>query len=259
MKSLLKKILIICGIICTVSITTSLINTRQAFADDNSTQSLGTCRDFAGFTSWDCNATLSDVNNPEDLKSNVWIIVANVAIDITVAAAYLVVGYVIYGGYLYTLSGGEASKVATGKKAIYQAFIGLAIVLLANIILNSIRLALGNVDFSKNYVYKNQGVDPLNLFTSALSWVIGIAGFVSAIFVVYGGISYSTSAGDPGKLKKAKDMITYALIGLAIVALSETLVIFISNAISNSSEASTETSHINQTIISKEFYETQNN
>lgn len=189
------------------------------------------CRYFLGMVSWDCNTGFDGTVNENTLKTGTWTAVANVATDITVIAAYLVIGYVIYGGYLYVFSAGDPGKTMNGKKTLSRAFIGLAIVMSANIILNSIRVALG-VNFVDNCV-TSQCLAPGDIVTNAIHWVIGIAGAIATIFVVYGGISYTTSAGDPGKLKKAKDMILYALIGLAIVALAELITAFVSNIIRN--------------------------
>ena len=83
-------------------------------------------------------------------------------------------------------------------------------------------------------------------------WFIAVAGIVSAIFLVYGGISYMTSSGEPNKLQKAKNTITYSLIGLAIVALATIITAFVSNMIK---EANGNAGLINETIISKEVYE----
>lgn len=187
------------------------------------------CREILGLKSWDCGIDIQGIDSQGELKSGVWAIAANILIDITVVAAYLVIGYTIYGGYQYIMSSGDPNKVASGKKTLSNAFIGLAIVMLANVILNSIRIALG-VNLSQNCA-TSQCVDPGQMVNSAIQWVIGVSGFVSAIFVVYGGITYMSSAGEPGKLQKAKQMIIYALIGLAIVALSEAIVVFVTNMI----------------------------
>ena len=248
MKTLFKKILVVCGIITAISATTNIATPQSASAFGND------CQYFLGMTSWDCHV-VENVTSEDQLKTNIWTIAANVATDITVIAAYLVIGYVIYGGYLYVFSGGDPGKVATGKKALYQAFLGLAIVMSANVIFNSIRIALG-ADFTKNCATTDAcyGVDTAgNMILSTIQWVVGIAGVIAAIFVVYGGISYATSAGDPNKLQKAKSMITYALIGLAIVALAETITAFVSNMIRKANETS-ETSLIETT---KEYYETK--
>ena len=89
------------------------------------------------------------------------------------------------------------------------------------------------------------------MVVNLIQWVVGIAGVVSAAFVVYGGITYTTSSGDAAKLQKAKNMIIYALIGLAIVALAEVITAFVSNMIREANK----NAYINETIISKEVHE----
>ena len=255
MKNFLKKILTVSVIIFAISFVFTFLSPDSSYATGYTNS---TCNNFLGFTSWNCGVTIT---NEATLKKGIWQIVANVATDITVAAAYLVLGYVIYGGYLYIFSGGDPGKVATGKKALYQAFLGLAIVMLAYAIMSTIRFALlgangnlgGCVEVKSDGQIKGSGcVNATTAISGAISWFIGIAGIVSAIFVVYGGISYSTSAGDPSKLQKAKQMITYALIGLAIVALAEVITAFVTNIIQNSNK----TSYINNnTTISKEVHD----
>lgn len=237
MKNLFKKILLVFGIVGIMSITT----TSYAFADscDHS---------FLGLSPWNCG--VGTINSEDSLKSGIWIIASNVATDITIIAAYLVLGYVIYGGYLYTFSGGDPGKVASGKKTLAQAFIGLAIVMSANLIMGSIRIAL--VGSSGNIGNCATGVDACvsttDLVNNLVNWFTAIAGVASAIFLVYGGISYMTSAGDPGKVQKSKQMILYSLIGLAIVALAVVITAFVSNTIRSANNSAY---LITQTIISK--------
>ena len=213
------------------------------------------CDLFLGLTPWDCGVLQEEENlsGEEKLKAGIWQIAANVASDITVIAAYLVLGYVIYGGYLYTFSGGDPGKIANGRKTLAQAFLGLAIVMSANIIMGAIRIALvgssGNIG---NCVTEGGCIKPNEMVTSLINWFIAIAGIVSAIFLVYGGITYITSSGDPGKVKKAKDMIMYSLIGLAIVALATVITSFVSSNINKATDTS-----FSKTIISKEDHETK--
>lgn len=204
----------------------------------------GTCNYVLGFTSWNCNV---DIHDQETLKSGIWTIVANILTDITVAAAYLVLGFVIYGGYLYMSSSGDSSKVANGKKTLTQAFIGLAIVMGASVILNTIRIALG-ANFTGNCA-TNECVDPSIMVTNLIQYVIGMAGAVAVIFIVVGGFGYITSAGDPAKLQKAKQTILYACIGIIVVALAEVITAFVSNIIREG------ISQVNQTTIAKELHE----
>lgn len=244
MKSLTQKILLTGFIIALVSSVFSFLAPNSTFAAEGFQ---GTCRDFLGLTSWDCGVV---IKTEDDIKNNIWTIAANIATDITIIAAYLVLGYVIYGGYLYIFSGGDPNKTAAGRKTLTHAFIGLAIVMSANVIMGAIRIALvggsGNIG---DCATAGGCIKPSDMVTNLIQWFVGMAGIVAAIFVVYGGISYITSSGDPGKLQKAKQIILYALIGLVICALAEIITAFVSSTIRDAN------SYINQTTIAKEVHE----
>lgn len=57
--------------------------------------------------------------------------------------------------------------------------------------------------------------------------IIGVLGLVAVVVVIYGGIQYMTSAGDAPKVKKAKETILYACIGLIICVLAFAIVNFV--------------------------------
>lgn len=85
----------------------------------------------------------------------------------------------------------------------------------------------------------NSNSDLPTVIQNILNAIIAVAGIVSVVFIIIGGIQYTTSAGDPGKTKKAKDTILYALIGLIICALSFAIVNFtISRIIYNNNSSS---------------------
>ena len=72
------------------------------------------------------------------------------------------------------------------------------------------------------------GSDDLpNVIINILNAIIGVAGFISVIWIIIGGVSYMTSAGDPSKTKKARDTILYACIGLIICVLAFVIVNFV--------------------------------
>lgn len=234
MKTIFKKILVICAIFLAVFAVANLKPSGEANAAGGNAE----CRYFLGLNSWDCNIDPS-WKGDETLKSNIVQIALNVFVDITVLAAYLVLGFVIYGGYQYLLSSGEAAKVAAGKKTLIHAFIGLAIVLLSHIILNTIRIALmGSNGGDMSECVSGECVTPGNLVSNLITWVIGIAGTVSLIFIFIGGISYMTAAGEPAKLQKAKQTILYAAIGLVIVAISMSVTALVTGII-NGAKGST--------------------
>lgn len=237
MKNFFKKFALFLGIIATVSATSSLISVTPVSARD--------CEPFAGLVCWDDK--VPEMDSEANLKTGIAQIATNILTDLSVIAAYLVLGYVIYGGYLYMFSSGDPTKAAIGKKTLTQAFIGLAITISAFTIFSAIRIALvGNsaLGFSNN-------AEAGSMVTNLIQWVIGMGGVVAVIFVVVGAFSYMTANGDPTKLQKAKTTILYAIIGLVIVALAEVLVAFISNLVRESNADSQ--GFIKDTIITREI------
>lgn len=63
--------------------------------------------------------------------------------------------------------------------------------------------------------------------TGLINVILGIVGFLAVLMIIFGGITYTTSAGDPGKVKKAKDTIMYGLIGLVVAVLAFAIVNFV--------------------------------
>lgn len=74
------------------------------------------------------------------------------------------------------------------------------------------------------------GVDAL--LAGALKYALFIAGAISVIFVIVGGIQYITSAGSPDAAKKAKTTITMALAGLVLVLCASLIINFTITVIS---------------------------
>jgi len=66
--------------------------------------------------------------------------------------------------------------------------------------------------------------DLARIVTNAL---LGIAGSLSVIFLIVGGIMYTTSAGNESTTKKAKSTITGAIVGLIICLMAYAIVTFV--------------------------------
>lgn len=60
-----------------------------------------------------------------------------------------------------------------------------------------------------------------------LNAIIAVLAIVCVAVIIIGGVQYMTSSGDAGKVKKAKDTILYAVIGLVVCALAATIVNFV--------------------------------
>ena len=66
-----------------------------------------------------------------------------------------------------------------------------------------------------------------NVLDTVYLWV----GIIAVIFIIIGGVNYTMSQGDPGKVKKAKDTILYAVIGLIVSLLAFAITAFVLNAL----------------------------
>ena len=73
--------------------------------------------------------------------------------------------------------------------------------------------------------------DLATVITNILNAVIAVSGLVAVVFIIVGGINYMTSAGETQKLEKSKKTILYAVIGLAVCALSFAIVNWAINVI----------------------------
>lgn len=71
-----------------------------------------------------------DYEQPEITKLNdIWVIALNVVESLVSAAAYVAVGYIIWGGFKYMKSRGDPGQLVEAKNTITQAVIGLGVAL----------------------------------------------------------------------------------------------------------------------------------
>ena len=54
-----------------------------------------------------------------------------------------------------------------------------------------------------------------------------VVGIISVMMIIFGGLKYITSGGETNGVKAAKNTILYAVIGLVIVAIAESIVQFV--------------------------------
>jgi hypothetical protein len=66
-----------------------------------------------------------------------------------------------------------------------------------------------------------------------------IVGIVAVIMIIFGGFKYITAGGDSGQLTSARHTITYAIVGLVIVALAQFIVQFVIQQVTGSNEEET--------------------
>lgn len=64
----------------------------------------------------------------------------------------------------------------------------------------------------------------ITVFLNLFSVILGI---IAVVMIMYGGYKYITANGDSGNITSAKHTIIYALIGLVVVALAQSIVRFV--------------------------------
>ncbi len=65
------------------------------------------------------------------------------------------------------------------------------------------------------------------VFKNVISGALLFVGIVALLFIIYAGINFVTSGGDPKKIESARKIMTFAIIGMVIVLLSFAILIFI--------------------------------
>ena len=96
----------------------------------------GSGRYFLGMPSWDRGLGDCDNINADELLAGdkVKIIASNVVAIATHIAAFVAVGFVIYGGFAFVLSSGNAEQATNARKTIINAAVGLVIVIMARVL-----------------------------------------------------------------------------------------------------------------------------
>lgn len=72
-----------------------------------------------------------------------------------------------------------------------------------------------------------------DLLTNGLNIVYFVAGAVAVIVIIFAGIMYATSSGDAGRVAKAKNLLTYSIVGLIVVLVAFTITSFVSGRFSS--------------------------
>ena len=73
----------------------------------------------------------------------------------------------------------------------------------------------------------SDGKGLMDQMNTIINVALGVIGFVAVVMIIMGGVQYTTSAGDAGRVKKAKDTIMYGIIGLVIALLAYAIVNFV--------------------------------
>lgn len=72
-----------------------------------------------------------------------------------------------------------------------------------------------------------KGVTMTTIVARVIKVVLGLVGVLALIMMIYGGITWMTSGGNVEQVKKGKNTLVWAVLGLAVVFLAYSLVYFV--------------------------------
>ena len=67
----------------------------------------------------------------------------------------------------------------------------------------------------------------LSLLFNVVQALLFVLGIISVIAVIYGGLTFITSGGDPSKTKQAREIIIYAMVGVVIAVSAQLILYFV--------------------------------
>ncbi len=102
-------------------------------------------------------------------------------------------------------------------------------------ILTIVADAKSDINNKINDLPNSGGVGATQL-SNVLMWVYAAAGLIAVAVIVYGGIKYIMSQGDPGKTKQASQILAYAVVGLFVVLLAGAITAFATGMIGGATQ-----------------------
>lgn len=89
---------------------------------------------------------------------------------------------------------------------------------------NALEDACSQSGSGDNPICQNSDDNAIDIVAILVNTLLFIIGALAVVMIIWGGIAYTTSAGDAGRVKKAKDTIMYAIIGLIVAFLAYAIV-----------------------------------
>lgn len=125
--------------------------------------------------------------------------------------------FIVIGGVMYILSGGNEKMITTAKNTITSAIIGLAIALAAPTFLKEIKNILGGGAGANPDEMISQALTLNEIVMRILNLLLSLVGILAIIGLIIGGAFYLTAYGDDKRIESGKKIITSSIIGIVIV------------------------------------------
>ena len=117
-------------------------------------------------------------------------------------------------------------KVFTSIAIVAMAFMGFGGLVASQ----TLPVSAGGVDMVEQYTTDaNDGntTEMMPMVQIIINVILGVLGLICVAMIIVGGIMYTTSQGKPDKVKQAKDIILYSIVGLVVALLAFAVVNFV--------------------------------
>lgn len=138
--------------------------------------------------------------------------------------AIIAVIFMVIGGIMYMMAGGNETMVTRAKKTWTGAVIGLSIAMAAPTFLKTIQAILGGNTSGNASSWVSNALSLHDIAVNVLNLLLSVLGIIAMISMVIGGMMYLTAAGDERRIDKGKEIFKYSILGV-IAALSAVIVI----------------------------------
>lgn len=168
--------------------------------------------------------------------------------------AVIAFALIMYGGLKLLTAGGDADAIKKSKDIVLFAFLGLIVVSFSltmvgfvgkgiDVILKgtggdnvqSTAITSGGAELDVTKVVGGTAlqrtVDPKVSILNAIKYILSFVAIIALIFVIYGGVRWMTSGGNPDNVKAAQITLRNALLGLLVIIFSLSITMLAINAI----------------------------
>jgi len=135
---------------------------------------------------------------------------------------------VIYGGWQILIAGGNETNFTKGKNTITYAALGYCIVLIA-------KGVSGLVEYMLTGSTTQATIDVGGIISRSANWLLGLMLALSVIMAIYAAFLFLTKSGDSKETERAKKILFYTAIALAIGLGAQTVSSLVQFFVNNSS------------------------
>ncbi len=192
----------------------------------------GTCAELSndnsivstsGFIRWLCTTT------PDQNRNAVEVLAETLANYIIGLGTFVLILIVAIAGVQIMTGGASPEAIKAGKRRMTLALSSIALLVMGRVVLDLIGVT-GERFLGVPVNAFNKDTIPA-IISAITQYVFFAGGVLSIAMIIYGGFVMITSAGNPQRIQSARRVITYAVIGLALMLMAGLIVGLVGRAL----------------------------